>query len=104
MTSPVTITLPDTGKRFMSLLAISQDHCVVDVVYAPGRYTYSKEKVGTHYVFFAVRTLMDPQNAADVKAANALQDAIKPEQVSIGKFEVPSVPTRVGQLGGDGLL
>jgi len=47
---------------------------------------------------------MDPQNAADVKAANALQDAIKAAQVSIGKFEVPSVPTRVGQLGGDGLL
>ena len=88
--APVTITLPDPGKRFMSLLAISQDHYVVDVVYAPGRTTYTKEKVGTRYVFLAVRTLMDPRDAADVKAANALQDAIEVEQANIGTFEVPN--------------
>jgi para-nitrobenzyl esterase len=88
--APVTITLPDTGKRFMSLLAISQDHYVVDLVYAPGRSTYTRETVGTRYIFFPVRTLMDPRNAADVKAANALQDAIQAKQANIGTFEVPN--------------
>ena len=32
----VTITLPDAGKRFMSMLVLSEDHYVVDVVYRAG--------------------------------------------------------------------
>ena len=35
--APVTITLPDAGKRLMSLQVISQD--TIDVVYGPGRFT-----------------------------------------------------------------
>src|SRR5688572_17133041 len=49
--TPVTITLPDAGKRFMSMQVISQDHYTTEVVYAPGTFTYTKEKVGTRYVF-----------------------------------------------------
>ena len=88
--APVTITLPDPGKRFMSMEAISEDQYAIDVVYAPGRYTYTKDRVGTRYVLFAIRTLADPENPADLKAANALQDEIKVEQASTGTFEVPN--------------
>jgi hypothetical protein len=88
--APVTITLPDTSKRFTSMQVVSEDHYTPEVVYAPGQYTYTKEKVGTRYVQFIIRTLADPQDAADVKAANAMQDAIKVEQASVGKFEVPN--------------
>ena len=34
---PVTITLPDAGKRFMSMIVINQDHYVPEVVYGPAR-------------------------------------------------------------------
>jgi len=88
--APVTITLPDPGKRFMSMEVISEDHYAIEVVYAPGRYTYTKDKVGTRYVLFAIRTLANPEDPADLKAANALQDAIKVDQASTGKFEVPN--------------
>jgi para-nitrobenzyl esterase len=88
--APVTITLPDPGKRFMSMEVISEDHYAIEVVYAPGRNTYTKDKVGTRYVFFAIRTLADPGNPADLKAANELQDAIKVEQANTGTFEVPN--------------
>src|SRR5262245_29795156 len=54
---PVTITLPDAGKRFMSLQVINQDHYVPMVVYAPSEVTLTREKVGTRYVLAAVRTL-----------------------------------------------
>ena len=54
---PVTITLPDTGKRFMSLLTINGDHYNLPVVYAPGSFTFSREQVGTRYMMVAVRTL-----------------------------------------------
>jgi metallo-beta-lactamase class B len=88
--APVTVTLPNPGERFMSLQVTSQDHYAVDVVYAPGRYTFTKDKVGTRYVFLAVRTLVDPANPDDLKAAHALQDAIRVEQANIGTFEVPN--------------
>lgn len=86
--APLTVTLPDAGKRYMSLQVVSQDHYTAEVVYAPGRHTYTKEKVGTRYVYLIIRTLVDPQNPDDVKAANALQDAIKTEQDKVGTFEV----------------
>ena len=57
--------------------------------YAAGHYTVTKEKVGTRYVSLAIRTFVNPNDAADVKAVHALQDAIKVEQKSVGKFEVP---------------
>jgi para-nitrobenzyl esterase len=88
--APVTITLPDAGKRFMSMQVISQDHYTTEVVYAPGRHRYNKDRVGTRYVFIMIRTLANPHNAADMRAANALQDAIKVAQPSIGRFEVPN--------------
>ena len=88
--APLTITLPDAGKRFMSMQVISQDHYTTEVVYAPGTFSYDKAKVGTRYVFIIIRTLADPEKLDDVKAANALQDAIKVEQASRGTFEVPN--------------
>jgi len=89
-TSPVTITLPDAGKRFMSMQVISQDHYTTEVAYGPGSFTYTRDQVGTRYVFVIIRTLADSGNPQDVKAANAVQDAIKVEQANAGKFEVPS--------------
>ena len=47
---PVTITLPDAGKRFMSMQVINEDHYVPEVVYGKGSYTLTKDKVGTRYV------------------------------------------------------
>jgi para-nitrobenzyl esterase len=87
--SAVTVTLPDSGKRFMSMQVISEDHYTVDVVYAPSRYELTKEKVGTRYVFVGVRTLANPADQADVKAAYALQHAITVDQARTGSFEVP---------------
>jgi para-nitrobenzyl esterase len=86
----VTIALPDVGKRFMSMQVISQDHYTIAVVYGPGRFTYDKAGAGTRYVTALVRTLANPEDAADVKAANAAQDGIKVEQAGTGKWEAPN--------------
>ena len=79
MPAPVTITLPDAGKRFMSMQVISEDHYVPEVVYGTGSYTLTKEKVGTRYVAVAIRTLVDPDDPKDIEQVHALQDAIKVE-------------------------
>jgi hypothetical protein len=40
---PISITLPDAGKRFMTLITIDEDHYVIEVVYGAGRHTYSRK-------------------------------------------------------------
>ena len=85
----VTITLPDAGQRFMSLMIINEDHYVPEVAYGAGPRTITKEKVGTRYVVAAVRTFVDPYDPADVKKVHTLQDAIKVDQASVGEFQAP---------------
>ena len=87
---PATITMPDAGKRFMSLQVISEDHYVPAVFYGPGSHTLTKDQVGTRYVLIAVRTLVDPSDPKDLDQVHALQDAIKVKQASPGKFEIPN--------------
>ncbi len=87
---PVTITLPDAGKRFMSMQAINEDQYTPEVVYGAGTHTITKEQAGTRYVVTAVRTLVDPNDAKDLGAVHALQDAIKVDQPGgPGTFDVP---------------
>jgi hypothetical protein len=87
---PVTITLPDAGKRFMSMQVINEDHYVPEVVYGAGSYTLDKEKVGTRHVAVAIRTLVDPADPNDLEQVRALQDAIKVEQKGSGSFDIPN--------------
>lgn len=87
---PVTITMPNAGKRFMSLMIINEDHYVPSVTYDAGPHTFTREKIGTRYMAAAVRTLVDPVDAKDVTQVHTLQDAIKAEQKGTGKFEIPN--------------
>lgn len=86
---PVTITMPDPGSRFMSLMIIDEDHYVPFVAYGGGSHTLTRDKIGTRYCLAAVRTLVNPLKPADLKEVHELQDAIKVKQASVGKFEVP---------------
>jgi hypothetical protein len=89
---PVTITLPDAGRRFMSLQAFNQDHYVVgNVRYGAGSYAFDKKDVGSRYMLVGIRTLVDPNDPKDVQQVHALQDAIKIEpQQSSATFEAPN--------------
>ncbi len=88
---PVTITLPDAGKRFLTMIVIDEDHYVFTVVYGAGRHTLAKAEVGTRYAVAAIRILVNPGDPKDVAAVNALQDAVKVEQQGgPGRFEVLS--------------
>jgi len=88
--APVAITLPETAKRFLSVLVINQDHYAVDVFYAPGKRTLTKEIVGTRYVCIAIRTFVDPNDPEDLAAVHNLQDTIRVEQAMTGTLELPN--------------
>lgn len=87
--SPVTLVKPDSGDRFQSMQVINQDHFTKMVIHEPGEYELSEDMVGTRYVCVLVRTLVDPTDQEDIKAAGAIQDGITARQESIGEFEVP---------------
>lgn len=102
---PVTITLPNSGKRLMSLEVISEEHYSPMVVYAPATITLDRKNVGTRYVMAAVRTLADPNDANDLKQVAALQDAITVSQPNgPGKFEPPNWNTQQQKEIRDALL
>jgi len=89
LTSPVTITMPDSRGRFQSLLVVSQDEYNPVLKNGPGEVRLTIDSVGTRYAMALVRTFADPNNPEDMKKAHALQDAIRVEQASAGKLELP---------------
>jgi hypothetical protein len=89
LTTPLTITLPDPKGRFQSLLVINEDHYNPLVTYGPTTVTLTQESAGSRYVFLAFRTFIDPNDPKDMDAAHRLQDAIKVEQASPGKLDLP---------------
>jgi hypothetical protein len=89
LTEPVTISLPQTGGRFQSMLVINEDHYIKKVTYEPGEYTLTRDNIGTRYVQVAIRTLVDASNAEDNKKVDTIQDRIIVTQKSVGKFEIP---------------
>jgi hypothetical protein len=88
--APVTITLPDAGKRFMSLMIINEDHYVALVAYDTKPHTLTQQNVGTRYVLVAIRTLVDPNDPKDLDEVHKLQDAITVSQKEAGKLELPN--------------
>lgn len=87
---PVTITLPNAGKRFISMQMIDGDHYTTQVIYTPGPHTFERSKSDPRYLLALIRIFADPNDPADMQAVHKLQDAIKVEQKSPGKWEAPA--------------
>jgi hypothetical protein len=88
LASPLTIVLPDPKGRYQSLMIVSQDHSIW-AEYGPKQVVLDEKIVGTRYALLLVRTFLDPNDEADVKAAHALQDAIIVRQADKGRWEDP---------------
>lgn len=86
---PVTVSMPDAGTRFMSLVVIDEDHYVPFIAHGKGSHTFTREQIGTRYMLVGVRTLVNSEDPADLRAVHALQDAIAVEQAGPGRFEIP---------------
>jgi len=85
----VTITMPDAGKRFMSMQVFDEDQYSPGTFYGADSRTLTKEQIGTRYVMVGIRTFIDPHDPKDLERVHALQDAVKVSQITLGKFEIP---------------
>ena len=85
----VTITIPASGDRYLSVMVVNQDHYINNVLHDPGEHTLSAEQVGTPYALIAARILVDPADPADVTAVNELQDELAVSTPSNTSFALP---------------
>lgn len=73
----LTITVPETNDRYLSVMAVNRKGFTPLVFVGPGTYRMDEETAGTKFVILIVRILVDANDSVDVAAVNALQDNIK---------------------------
>lgn len=84
-----TVTLPEAGKRYMSLMIINNDGYVNEVFYGGGAHKLNVEKFDTPVAGLVIRTLANPEDQADLAEAHALQDTITISAGSETPFALP---------------
>jgi hypothetical protein len=88
LSKPATVIMPETGGRYQSLQVINQDHYSFAKI-KPGRYELTQKEVGTRYAYLIVRTFCDADDPDDIKATNALQDAMQIDGGGSGALDIP---------------
>ena len=71
-----TVTMPDGGDRYCSLMVVNQDHYINQIIHAPGEHPLTIADNDTRYVLLALRVLADPADPDDVSEANRVQDGL----------------------------
>ena len=97
-----TVTVPDAGDRYVSVMVVNEDHYVNRVFHEAGEHSLAVAEFGTQWVAVAVRVLVDPGDADDVAAVNALQDGFAVEAESSKPFELPDYDTAAPRRDPDG--
>ena len=85
-----TLTMPDAGDRYMSVMVVNNDGYINAVFHGGGTYKLTVDEFDTPYVVLAVRLLADASDPADIKVANDLQDKMKIEAASAKPWVMPN--------------
>lgn len=84
-----TLTIPDAGDRYLSVMVVTEEHHIPVVLHDPGKHLLQADDLGSRYVLLAARILVDPDDAADVAAVNALQDGFRLDAASAEPYVMP---------------
>ena len=84
-----TLTVPDGGDRYVSVMVVNQDHYINRVIHTGGEQELTIDEFDTPYVVLAVRILVDPTDPADVAAVHELQDQFMLRSGSQTPFVMP---------------
>ena len=90
LNNPLTVSLPDAGRRYIAMQVINQDEYTKLVEYDAKTYTFTKESVGSRYVCLIVRILVNGDDEKDNQMVTEIQNKITVTQSSIGTFEIPN--------------
>ncbi len=89
ITDGATVTMPDAGDRYVSVMVVNQDHYINRLFHEPGDHSLSVDEFDTPWVMVAARILVDPGDAGDVAVVNALQDQLGLTAGSAQPFVMP---------------
>ena len=104
ITEGATLTIPDAGDRYMSVMAVNEDHYVNKVFHGAGSYELTIDEFHTPYLALAVRTLVDASDPDDIAIAKALQDQLKVEANSSRPYTHPKYDAASHQSTFDALI
>lgn len=93
ITGGATITVPDAGERYLSVMVVNQDHYINRVFHDVGDYDITVEEFGTPFVAMVARTLVDPRDPDDLSAVAAVQDQLKVTATADDPFVMPEYDT-----------
>ena len=79
LSAGATLSLPDSGERYLSVMVVNEDHYINRIFHEPGDHELGVDEFDTDYVLVAARILVDPNDPADVAEVNALQDQMRLE-------------------------
>ncbi|GAA1794854.1 DUF1254 domain-containing protein [Agromyces lapidis] len=82
-----TLTVPEVGERYISVMVINQDHYINRVFHGGGRHELTTTEFGSDYVVVAARILFDPTSEDDLDEVHRLQDALQLETAEQRPFE-----------------
>jgi hypothetical protein len=85
-----TLTLPNTGKRYMSVMVVTEDNYINKVYHKGGTYKLTMKEFKTPYVLLTVRTLVDSLDPKDIEEVNKLQNQMKIKAVSAKPYTHPN--------------
>ena len=85
-----TVTVPDAGGRYLSVMVVNQDHYIDRIIHEPGTHELAVEEFGTPYVALGVRILVDADDPDDLAAVAAIQDGFGLTAASAVPFEMPA--------------
>lgn len=85
-----TITLPDAGDRYLSMMVINNDGYVNKVYYGGGSYHLTVDEFDTPHVVVAIRILVDDRDPSDLAIVNKLQDQYTVSAKSSKPFVMPN--------------
>jgi hypothetical protein len=86
---PVTLTIPEVGDRYISVMVINQDHYINRVFHEAGSYVLTVDEYDTSTVIVAARTLFDPASTADIAEVHDIQDQMTLTSSGVQQFSHP---------------
>ena len=83
------LTIPDAGERYISVMVVNEDHYINKVFHEPGVHKLTMSEFDTPYVQLSVRILVDATDPEDIEQVHALQDQLKIEADSSKPYTHP---------------
>ena len=71
-----TVTVPDAGDRYLSVMVVNQDHYINRIVHQPGEHADTSTSSTPPTSCVAVRLLVDPADTDDVAAVHAFRTVL----------------------------